>query len=181
MDKVLYTLGYGIIKGTHREKRNKFVKRLEYIQRGVGMRLFVVDIRKAGCGSRNGPHFSQGAGMLQMVRKLSGKPGRELEETITYVTEPHLANKYGASAKALKAYAVRLELAVEYLDEDLTDMSAAFYYVAQLARRRNRAIVLLCGCKDAYKANGTTWNCHRVPLGEALVKKLGDGWDVCHL
>lgn len=181
MEQIIYTCGYGIIQGTRDEKRRKFRDRLACIQRGIGKHLFVVDIRKAGCGSRNGPYFSQGDGMLQTVRTLSGKTGQGLKEIIIYVSEPHLANEYGRSRKALRAYAWRLELATEYLDGDLSDMGAAFDYVARLAKTYDRAVFLMCGCKEAFKKNGTIPNCHRVPLADVLLNELGEGWSVCHL
>jgi hypothetical protein len=177
----IYTVGYGLLTGSHEERKVSFQKRLEYIQRGIGKRLFVVDIRKAGSGSRNGPHFSQGIDMVQMVRKLSGDGGKKLEETITYIGEPDLANEYGGCLRALRAYSHRLKLAVDYMDGDLSGMSAAFFYMVSLAKKQDCAVLLMCGCKDAFKKNGTTPNCHRVPLADALVGELGDGWSVVHL
>jgi len=41
------------------------------------------------------------------------------------------------------------------------------------------SLCLLCAERHAYKDGEV--NCHRVHVADALVKLLGEGWEVCHL
>ena len=176
--KTILTVGYGLLKGTHEERRASFQKRLGWIRRGIGKPIVLVDIRKAGCGSINGKWFRQPSGLVDiepsikyLMRFLAG---------IDYVAEHGLANEWGGAKWQLELYADELRHSLNY-EPDLGDMLEALVGVKAIAEAQERAVVLMCGCKAAFKKNGTTWNCHRVPLGDALVEMLGDGWRVTHL
>lgn len=179
MGKV-WTVGYGILQGTHRERKVAFQKRLRYIASGIGKPVTVIDVRKIGSGSRNGEAFKQGGkihyrGMCSTVRH-AGKPG----QWFVYEPEPELGNTWGPAKWQLESYAFQLALALKDPCVEQA-MREAFDRVKAIAVEGSRAVVLLCGCRKAYKANGTTWNCHRVPLAEALIAELGEGWEVKHL
>lgn len=177
MDKVLYSVGYGLIKGTHEERKHKFQKRLEYIQRGIGKPVTLVDIRWAESGSRNGKWFKQGhgRGMDGLVLEL-----RYDKVDVLYIAEPDLDNTWGGAKWQLEMYMKFLVSGLEYGRYGL-EMAEACNRVKAVAEEGVRAVLLMCGCKKAFKKNGTTWNCHRVPLAEALVKELGEGWKAVHL
>ncbi len=180
MGEVLYSAGYGIITGTRDEKRDKFVKRLQYIQRGIGKPLTIVDIRTWGSGSRNGPLFAQPKGdSISGMRRLAGLCNYD-EYSVDYVAESDLCNRYGGALWQLRAY--RGNISTRLCFPGSPDLvREAFERVSAAALKGERAVILLCGCKNAFKPNGTTWNCHRVPLAELLVEILGDGWTTVHL
>lgn len=178
---VLYTVGYGILMGTHRERRDKFTNRLEYIQHGIGKPITVVDIRKWGSGSRNGPLFAQPKteNAISGMRRLAGLCNDDVFR-VDYKAEPNLCNRYGGALWQLKAYRGNVRTRLCFPDgSDL--VREAFTRVKVEALKGERAVVLLCGCKNAFKPNGTTWHCHRVPLAELLIEALGDPWTVVHL
>lgn len=170
--KTIWTVGYGIIEGTWQEKKAKFQERLRYLQQGIGKPITVVDIRKERSGSRNGKWFRQfPTGLFQLVADIR-------DRNIYCVSEPALANGWGGSKWELEELYAS-ELAGSVLAKN--DMGVARGRVKAIAEAGERAVALLCGCRDAYKPNGTTPNCHRVPLAEALVRELGDGWSIIHL
>lgn len=166
--ETLYSLGYGIITGTRDEKRDKFVKRLQYIQRGIGKPLTVVDIRKAASGSRNGIAFAMRSdGMASLVRGLG----------FVYTAETYLANEWGGAKWQLESYQDELHGSLLVGNE----IAKALGRIVAIAKDDSRGLLLLCGCKNAFKPNGHTWNCHRVPLSLELERELGDGWRTVHL
>lgn len=172
MGKVIYDIGYGVLKGTHKERKVAFQNRLQYVARGIGKPVTLIDIRREGSGSRNGVAFGQGIGMRQIVR-FAGSPGRRF----VYEPEPELANIWGGTKRGLERYATQIRRSLDG-NEDLWAMREGFtrVRVAVIAQEQARAVVLLCGCKDVFKPNGHTWNCHRGPLGEVLLEQLGEGW-----
>lgn len=181
MNRTIYTCGYGIIEGTRIEKRDKFVSRLEYIQRGIGKPVTVVDIRKWGSGSRNGPLFSQpkGENSISGMRRLTGLCNDEAL-TIDYKAESILCNQHGSSLRGLRRYSGHIFTQLSFSDGPNL-IREAFMRVKVEALKGERAVLLLCGCKEAFRPNGTTSKCHRVPLADLLVTELGEGWRAVHL
>lgn len=182
VNKTIWTLGYGILKGTHEERKVKFQKRLQWIKRGVGKpTIALVDIRRAGCGSMNGIWFHQSVTERRHKYPHSGMSALvgELDCDVTYSREPELANEWGVTQAGLKRYAHQLERAIIGFTD--TEQLKSLQRIVDIALEGERAVVLLCGCKQAFKKNGTSWNCHRVPLGSALVGLLGPEWAIIHL
>ena len=172
MRKIIYTLGYGWYKKySHEEAREAFQTRMEYVQRGIGQPIAVVDIRQAGSGSRNGAWFREPTGLCDIERSI--KLMFKVVKHVDYTNEPDLANGWGSTQADLRLYAHGLSM--DY------DMRQAVERVKAIAEVQESVVVLMCGCKDAFKQNGTTWNCHRVPLADALADELGDEWSVIHL
>lgn len=179
----IWTLGYGILEHTHEERKVAFQERLGIISRGIGKPITLVDIRKEGSGSRNGIWFRQYVTKRKNQHNHSGMYAlvAELDCNIAYWREPALANNFGQTKCQLELYENSLEASLILADDLGKERAEAFYRVADHANTRVRAVVLMCGCKQAFKKNGTTWNCHRVPLANALVEILGNGWSICHL
>ena len=161
----LYTMGCGILKGTHKERKEAFQKRIcEIDTGGIGMRF--VDIRKYKCGSRNGQAFSEGTGMCDLIN--------EIWPAATYISLPCLCNAFGSTQAALQKYAA------EFRHDPNAELE--FNLLLKWIREGDRAIVLLCSERKAFKPNGTSWNCHRVPLALELLTDLGEAWgEVKHL
>lgn len=175
MENILWSMGYGIYEGLHPDRAQRFRKRLLYIRRAIDKPITLIDIREKGSGSRNGWRFAQGQnGMCWLASSLR-------EKGIGYQAEPALYNEWGGAKWQLKKYDTELRKALICLDSHLVKTSVAFWRVKERAEEGSLAVVLLCGCKEAFKKNGTTWNCHRVPLSEALVKELGEDWKAVHL
>ncbi len=175
MSGTIYSIGYGILKGTHEERKVAFQKRLKNIRLGIGKPITIVDIRKYGSGSRNGMWFRQRRGFLT---DHMGVLVNEVERA-SYIDGSGLANHHGATLKGLRLYARQLERSLRH--PIVRHIAESLWSVTAIAEQDERAVVLLCGCKQAFKKNGTTWNCHRVPLADALVKVLGPGWDAVHI
>lgn len=177
MGEIIWTCGYGIIEGTWLEKKAKFQERLERIYRGIGKPVTVVDIRKQRSGSRNGKWFQQGHGngMDGLISEL-----RYDKIDIFYVAEPALFNEHGGTKYGLLKYrnVLWFHLGLGRYEQEVFE---AFHRIKAVAEDGARAVLLMCGCKKAFKANGTTWNCHGVPLALELVKSLGEGWRAVHL
>ena len=163
-----YTMGYGILKGPHKERAVAFQERLCDIHKKIGLPLLIIDIRKLWSGSRNGKAFNQEVdrGMACLINGIWPKA--------VYGSFPGLANKFGSTKKGLLRYA-----------EDLHTKDSQWWIVRLLdlirSHERSHAIVLLCGCYDAFKPNGHSWHCHRVPLALELLEHLGEDWKVEHL
>lgn len=183
--KKIWTLGYGILKGTHFKRHELFSKRLQYIYKGIGKHLAVIDIRRAGSGSINGEWFQQGDcperwldfpfAMWRLVETCGMVNPREFK----YLAEPALANNWGATQAGLKRYAQELDRGITGFAD--TDQYKSLQRIVGIAQEGERAVVLMCGCKPAFKKNGTSWNCHRVPLALKLVDLLGSEWSIIHL
>lgn len=171
MSKIIFTLGYGLLTGTHAERKEAFRERLRYIQREIGKPIALVDIRQAGSGSRNGVWFREPSLLAKHRTSMSWLVSSI--ERVYYTHEPRLANHWGQTQANLRLYAY--ELGFDY------DMREAIEGVKAIAKTPEHVVVLMCGCGNAFKKNGTTWNCHRVPLAEALVKELGAEWTAIHL
>ncbi len=164
----LYTLGYGILEGTHPETRDLFKQRLENLSVALG-RLWIIDIRKENCGSRNGIFFRQGIppslpGMQQLVQSTGA----------LYTAFPSLSNEFGNTKKALENYRTHLVREISEPGGVGDDFCKLMGWVED---SRDYKIVLLCGCKDAFKmkldgygakVSTGTHKCHRVPLSEVL-------------
>jgi len=183
--KTIYTAGYGLLSGTHEERKLSFQKRLEYIQRGIGKPITLVDIRKEGCGSWNGKWFRQSSGLVDIEPSMRYLV--RFLDSIEHMAEPDLFNSYGPAKWQLEKYSTTIDQSLILLDDYLEPMREAFLQVKAVAEWRERVVVLLCGCKDAYmydvklrRCRGRA-KCHRVPLAAALVKELGAEWEVCHL
>jgi hypothetical protein len=174
-EKVIYTVGYGMMEGSHTERKEKFQKRLLDIQRKIGKPITLIDIRRKNSGSHNGFWFTQYGGLEALVMNMQ-------RGDIEVKPEPNLANKRGDTLRELVKY--RNELWFN-LGPGAYEKDVAYAFnrvrVASISQNEARAVVLLCGCRDAYKPNGTTWNCHRAPLADVLVEQLGEGWEVVHL
>ena len=166
----LYTIGYGILKGTPRQRKLAFQER---IRGSFPTNMAIVDIRKAGSGSRNGRSFYQGFEMSWTMRHLNLDCIGSSEVRYGYTAFPALANEHGGTQKGLKQYA--LDVARGGCKYD------AMMKCAKLLRHQEYSFCLLCGCRDAFKPNGTSWNCHRVPLALELLEELGGDWEVEHL
>jgi len=171
MTNTLYTIGYGLLEGAHAERKEQFQNRLREIQRRLGETLCLVDIRKRGCGSRNGPWCSW-EGMRQTVATMNS--------SFQYRAYPTLSNGFGGTKAGLEDYKSWLLEEVNNPDSLQAD---AFRKLNRRQRHRPYwAFIFLCGCKDAFKKNGTTPNCHRVPLVEALMDFQPELWgEVVHL
>lgn len=162
----IYTVGYGILKGTHYERHELFSKRLRYIYKEIGKHLAVIDIRRAGSGSINGEWFQQGEcperwldfpfAMWRLVETCGMVAPKEFK----YFAEPDLANHWGSIQKALKAYAHRLEQAMGLTPrEQFEKVWEAF--------KKNGACL-----EDAFKAAGIT-----VEPPSILPGVTGGEWD----
>ncbi len=161
-----YTMGYGILKGTHRARELAFQERLSRTRESIGKHFIIIDIRKSECGSRNGPFFFQGAsGMGALIRGIWG--------TASYNTASLLCNTFGITQAGLRKYARNIR--------NSQGGNWQFDWLLREIMLDNDAIVLLCGCREAFKKNGKSWNCHRVPLSLELLEDLGEGWEVEHL
>jgi len=162
-----YTIGYGILEGTHKQRRTVFQHRLCRLNTQIGGQgLSIVDIRKHECGSRNGQFFRQGIyGMGSLINGTW--------PVATYNELSALYNPFGSTQAGLRQYATdfRKIKGAEY----------SFGILLKWIRSEGRAIILLCGCHDALKSNGTSWHCHRVPLALELLDDLPEGWGVEHL
>lgn len=180
MKQTLYTMGYGLLKGAYTERKLAFQNRLRRIQCEIGKPLTVVDIREKGSGSRNGPSFRQGGDIHEICMCSTVRHSYDGEEWFVYYTEPCLSNIWGGAKWQLQMYACDLVDAIND-GPDADEMLEAFTRVRVEALKGERAVVLLCGCRDVFKPNGHTWNCHRGPLAEALKAELGPEWTVKHL
>jgi hypothetical protein len=168
--KRILTIGYGILTGTHEEREAAFQERLCVVDTG-GWGLRVVDIRIAGCGSRNGPFFFEGdQGMRLLVAQLV--------PDVIYSSLPDLCNTFGGSQAGLKRY--REHIAANKIIFE-SGVNMAYRQLMGYVCTTNKLVVLLCSERKAFKPNGKSWNCHRVPLSLELLEDLGDGWEVEHL
>lgn len=118
----------------------------------------VVDIRRKGCKSWNG-RYRQGPGM----KGLLGLRG------IEYIDRSDLGNEY----KTLPEYADWL--AGIYGKQQIEWMAPLVAAAEGLGH-----ICLICSEGKPFEADGTP-RCHRVLVGNALVKELGEEWSVKHL
>lgn len=165
----IYTLGYGLLKGPHAERKLAFQKRLRKIQDEIGKPLEIVDIRRDGARSRNGHWFDQGRGGHGMAHLI------EMTGWV-YLKCPDLANIFKSTNSGMRAYRWRLQ----HWADDLC-VRQDFQRVAKKCLYGRGAVMLLCAERDALKPNGHTPNCHRVILAEELLNYLGDDWKVIHL
>ncbi len=170
MGKMLYTIGYGILKGTYAERQEAFQER---IKGSFSTNMALVDIRRGGSGSRNGKAFSQGHEMSWTLKHLDLDTIGGSEVRYEYTTFSALANEHGGTRKGLEQYALDVAQGGCKYDEMMK--------CAKLIRNQEYSFCLLCGCRNAFKPNGTSWNCHRVPLALELLKALGNKWEVKHL
>lgn len=131
-----------------------FVTRLEDADISV-----VLDVRRKGSKSWNRKynHGSDASGMAMLLRNGG----------MLYGTWPVLGNPFD-----------RLDAYVDYLSKD-RQLANIEKLVRLVEERSDDVICLLCCERDAYKDDEV--NCHRVYVADALVKLLGDGWEVCHL
>ena len=161
MNKILYTLGYGLLEGTHAERKRAFQDRLKGIQEEIGLPVVVVDIRKIGSSSRNGKWCDQsphnGVGLWETLEEIE----------IPYSDQSVFANHYGHTQRGFAEYRRSITSRNDYLFQYEINSG----YIAHL---------LLCAERKPFKPSGAP-NCHRVVLAEELVKRMGMGWEVWHL
>ena len=169
-EKVLFTVGYGLLKGSHEERKVAFQER---IRGSFPTNMALVDIRRKDSGSRNGKAFSQGFEMEWTLRHLDLDCIGGSEVRYGYIAFPALANEHGGTRKGLNQYALDVAQGGCKYDEMMK--------CAKLIRHQEYSFCLLCGCRDALKPNGRSWHCHRVPLALELLETLGDEWEVKHL
>ncbi len=166
MNKILYTLGYGLLEGTHAERKRAFQDRL---QKTFPHGAVIIDVRTAGSGSRNGVDFRQ------VMNRMFGLYGLCSDAGCDYWPIPVLANKYGGSQKGLKAYADTL-----CVGEENEWIEAVCFWLKKSVDQ----YCLLCGCGEALKPSGAR-HCHRAPLAEAIVARMqdlyGENLEVWHL
>ena len=165
-----YTIGCGLLRGPHAERQAAFQER---IRGSFPTNVALVDIRKEGSGSRNGKAFSQGFEMSWTLRFLDLDCIGGSEVRYGYTTFPALANEHGGTGKGLNQYALDVAQGGCKYDEMIK--------CAKLIRNHEYSFCLLCSCGKAFKPNGTSWNCHRVPLSLELLEDLEDEWEVEHL
>ncbi len=147
-----WTIGIGLTTETDFMHR-LFQLRLSVIPKQVQ----VIDIRRKDSRSRNGSWCYQ-----RLLCKYK---------------EPDLANHFGSRISDLYRYSDYLK----WGDGELPAPEAALNRVLNYIKKDDRAVVLVCSCGKAFKKNGMSWNCHRVPLALELLKDLDDDWEVEHL
>ncbi len=147
--------------GTGRTTADEFQKRCDKLWRQIEQPYMdIIDIRRKGSRSRNGAWCYQAY--------LCG------------IKEPRLSNSHGGTQAGLRKYREAIKLA-SCFGPASDGIPGAFQRVLRLIQRPEYAVILLCSCGKAFKPNGKSWNCHRVPLALELLKELGDKWKVEHL
>jgi len=180
-----YTLGYG------RTTKLDFLVRLGEIQSELRKKLVLVDVRRNGCGSRNGVWCRHPG-----IERVTGLAGTIQDETeYGYIAMPRLGNNYGSSQRGLRKY-----------QKDLVDgisSGEGYIYLSvdrlckTIQESSNRAYILLCSERYAFRGmksgqfnaayesvdNTITQKplCHRVILARELLKHLEKFSYVCHL
>ncbi len=163
-----YTMGTGLTT------KEAFIKRLRDIREMVKAdamlpdRISLVDIRRKWSGSRNGK-WCYWEHLPSAFRLFN----------IEVDSRPVLSNTFGATQAALREYRDHL-----HSNGKIVGFLRVFpEYSSIKARIERRAVtvILLCSERKAFKKNGKSWNCHRVPLSLELLEALGDTWEVEHL
>lgn len=149
--KILYSAGYG------NQKPADFLARLK--DAGVTV---VMDVRRKGCKSWCGAYrhaIGDGFGGMENLMKTA---------EIKYVDWSTLSNLH-ETVQEYKAWldAVLDGKRIELLVKEMNDY------------QEDEVFCLLCAERDAYKDGAV--NCHRVYVADALVKLLGDEWEVQHI
>lgn len=159
----LYTMGTGVLKGSHIARKLAFQDRLKGIRKEIGLGLIVADIRQILSKSRNGKWCYQSptnqAGMWQTLEEIG----------IPYWDLSILANHHGNTKKGFAEYRFGLTTCA-IMHDLLAEMITAFW----------QDYVLLCSERQPFKPSGAP-NCHRVILAEELLKRLGEAWEIVHL
>ncbi len=145
-----------------------FILRIRAVRILTGKdKVMFVDIRRKGSRSRNGMPFWQNV-ILHTIGYEDGILGTIAHE---------LSNHYGSTQAGLKRYhsALQDEIGAGYT------VGEEFERIKDYIEKDRYAVILLCSCGKAFKPNGKSWNCHRVPLALELLDDLGDEWEVEHL
>ena len=167
----LYTIGYGNVEGkTHQAKRDNFIALLRYIEFATRTKdtkgLIIVDVRKEGCGSRNGKWAAWGAvGMGHTVRMIHGG---------VYLTVPGLAND---PRMGFRKYRGWLEEAIISGSPVTVSAREGFHTIIDLLKTSELPVILLCAERVGLGEKGTL--CHRVIIAEMVKERTG--CEVIHL
>lgn len=150
-----YTVGTGITTADEFEERcTKIWRQIKQPYLGI------IDVRRKSSKSRNGRWCYQG--------------------NLCAINEPALANDNGGTQAGLRRYHERIKFAssLRHIDDGVP---GAYQRVLEYIRQVDYAVILLCSCGKAFKPNGKSWNCHRVPLSLELLGDLEGDWEIEHL
>ena len=168
----LYTLGIGLYKGPHIERKEAFQDRINRLTEKLGP-LQVVDIRRYACGSRNGRKWfghpaDQGVVGIAKTLELPG---------VTYEPIPALSKPktFGNTQAELLRYDTWLKERIKQYPA-VTEQFHAIQKVTYLYKTFP-AVVLMCSEKVAL--TGKSIKCHRVFVGRLISERTG--CDVIHL
>lgn len=157
MGKVIFDIGYGS------DSPEAFLKRLK--DAGV---TIVLDVRYYQA-ARLGCYRATGYDDRGMAALLAGEPEDPIWEGIEYIWCPELG----------KPKEIALDDYVQCVLE--TETNKKILKVALYRIGGHKAPCLLCSEGNPFEKDGVKPRCHRVYVADALVKLLGDEWEVKHL